>query len=68
MWLIAKEDPHGIVHEVQPVGSYYCNESQIATYHLKFKRRSYQREHSPQALQGYREGSQPTVPSLEDHT
>ena len=36
MWSIAKEDPHGIVLEVQPVGSYFWDVPQIATYHNKF--------------------------------
>ena len=35
MWYIAKEDPHGIVHEVQPVGSYFWDMPQIAAYHKK---------------------------------
>ena len=35
MWPIAKEDPHGIVQEVQPVGSYFGDGTQMRRYHNK---------------------------------
>ncbi|MBO7313896.1 MAG: hypothetical protein J6U48_06685, partial [Alistipes sp.] len=35
---IAKEDPHGIVQEVQPGGSYFLGwDKDVAPYHKKFK-------------------------------
>ena len=36
MWYIAKEDPHGIVLEVQPVGSHFWDVPQIAAYRYKY--------------------------------
>ena len=35
MWPIAKEDPLGIVQEVQPEGSYFGDGPQMTPYHKK---------------------------------
>ena len=35
MWPIAKEEPLGIVPDVQPEGSYFLNGAQMTPYHNK---------------------------------